>query len=106
MANRASGTMLIHVHSVIQSDAAITFDLGVRVREAYGDAWRDESIELDFAGIRNVTPSFLSQAVSPIIRAFPPEQLSAHLTFKDVPPPFELSWNKVQQAAARIRLDQ
>lgn len=96
--------MRIHVNTIIQSDTAITFDLGVKVREVYGDAWRESPLELDFSGIRNVSPSFLSQAVSPIIREYPPEQVPDHLKFTNVPPPFELTWQKVQQAAARIRL--
>jgi len=95
--------MRIQIHEIIQSDAAITFHLGTRVRETYGDSWRDSPLELDFAGIRSVSPSFLSQAVSPIIREFPPEQVSDHLKFVNVPSPFESTWQKVQQAAARIR---
>jgi hypothetical protein len=96
--------MRVHVHTIIQGDAAITFDLGVKVREAYGDVWRESPLEMDFSGIRSVSPSFLSQAVSPIIREFPPDQVADHLKFMNVPPPFELIWPKVQQAAARIRL--
>jgi len=96
--------MRIHVQSIIQSDAAITFDLGVKVRESYGDLWRESPLELDFSGIRSISPSFLSQAVSPIIREFPPEKVPDYLKFTNLPPPFELTWQRVQQAAARIRL--
>jgi hypothetical protein len=93
----------VNVYTIIQNDAAITFDLGVKVREAYGDAWRESLVELDFSGIRNVSPSFLSQAVSPIIRAYSPEQVLEHLRFSNVPPPFDMVWKQVQQAASRIR---
>ncbi len=92
--------MEIKVREIIGGDAAISFDLGVRVRETYvhGD-WQSDPIRLDFSGVRNVTPSFLAQVASPILAAVGPDRWNRYLSFSDVPTTFDLAWKKVLDAA-------
>jgi hypothetical protein len=97
--------MKVNIRDIIGSDAAVTYDLGVKVRESYGDKWRFELISLDFDGIRSISPSFLSQSVSPIIREYPLEEVPSHLHFSNVPPSFDLSWQKVREAVSRQNAD-
>jgi hypothetical protein len=91
--------MRLNVRQIINSSSAITYDLGIRVRETYADRWKHEPIVLDFTGVRNVSPSFLSQAIAPIIRNVPADELTNHVQFEAVPQVFELAWKKVLDAA-------
>ncbi|MBL0060889.1 MAG: STAS-like domain-containing protein [bacterium] len=54
--------MRIVVYDIIHGDRALTSELGVKVRDAIGEKWRNEKVILDFHGVRNVSSSFLSQA--------------------------------------------
>jgi hypothetical protein len=92
--------MVVNVRDIIGGDAAITFDLGVKVRDSFvhGD-WRDDPLILDFTGVRNVTSSFLAQVAAPILSSDGPDQWQRHLCFKSVPSTFDLAWKKVLDAA-------
>jgi len=95
--------MLISVREAIDGPAAISAELGVRIRHLYADQWQTEAIELDFAGIRSVSPSFLSQATQPIILSWPETDIPARLAFTNVPRTFDLVWTTVLRAAETIK---
>ncbi len=90
--------MKIEIKKIIGTSRAVTFDLGVNVRSIYGDAWRNEVIDLDFTGITSVSPSFLSQALSPILRSVPASDIGQYVSFKNPPDSLDRTWRLLQQA--------
>jgi hypothetical protein len=97
--------MRITVLELIQSDVAFSSEMGQRVRDAYGDTWRGEIVELDFTGIRNVSPSFLSQATMPLLQAFDVNTIQNHLKFTSAPQSLGLIWEKILSAVRAQKTD-
>jgi hypothetical protein len=90
--------MRVLVLDSVGQPVALSSDLGRKIRDVYGDAWRSERIVLDFSGIRNVSPSFLSQAVMPILLEFSRDEIGDHVEFLEPPASFESVWKAVLDA--------
>lgn len=91
--------MRLNISSVVGGPAAITQDLGVIVCDAYGDSWKQERLVLDFEGIRTVTPSFLSNALRPILYENGEDDPQLFVELVNVPKDFEFVWSLVRRAA-------
>lgn len=87
--------MRIRVSDLIKNTKAYSTELGIKVRKAYGDSWKTDKVILDFDGILNASPSFLSQATMPILMGVEIEDLDKRLEFENPPVSLESNWHKV-----------
>lgn len=92
--------MTISVKSLVNADVAFSSELGLCIRDAYGASWQNETLVLDFSGMRNVSPSFLSQALMPILESVPAEKISERVKFEHTPAGFEYAWENILKAMA------
>lgn len=92
--------MTIRVRDIVEADVAFSSDFGHMVRDAYGTRWQSELIILDFEGMRNLSPSFLSQALMPILESGPMETLAERVQFANTPNGFEYVIENIKKAMA------
>lgn len=90
--------MNIRINDIVKSDVAFSSELGRLVRESYGINWQKELIVFDFEGMRNVSPSFLSQSLMPILESVPVEKLSEYVQFQHTPIGFDYAIENVKKA--------
>jgi hypothetical protein len=90
--------MNIQVRNIVNADVAFSSELGHLVRDSYGATWRSELIVLDFEGMRNVSPSFLSQALMPILESTSMDKLAERVQFEHVPNGFEFVLDNIKKA--------
>jgi hypothetical protein len=95
--------MRLRIHDVIGSDSAFDTDQGLIVRKAYSHLGIDERLILDFTDIHRVSPSFLSQALLPLLLDQSPEQISTRIEFESKPDGFEYAWQNVIKAITAQR---
>jgi hypothetical protein len=95
--------MQIKIMDIIQSNKAYSSELGLKVRDAYGDSWQRERLILDFDKIINASPSFLSQATMPILMGSNLDEIANQLEFRNPPSKLEENWQRVVDAIRRQR---
>jgi hypothetical protein len=93
--------MQIKILDIVHSNKAYSTELGLKVRDAYGDSWQKERLILDFEEITNASPSFLSQATMPILMGSNLDEIANHIEFRNPPSTLEENWQRVVDAIRR-----
>lgn len=94
--------MLIRVQEIIQSNSGLSTEQGLVIREVIGDSWKSEKTTLDLGGMRSASPSFVSQAIFPILIATDMDDIHEHLEFINQPNGFSFTWDAIEKSI-RVR---
>lgn len=96
--------MNLRIRDILNADVAFGSEQGRLVREAYFAKWQNEPIVVDFQGVRNISPSFLSQALMPILEGLSMDDFRAKVQFISTPEGFDFVLQNVLKSVAARKL--